>query len=182
MPKFECPHCSQRIDASDELAETNASCPKCGKKITVPKFADSKPLKKLPPLSEEELAKIDDAKLSDQAKLAEKEAKRLKLRENERRRLRDAEPTGMEGEQAHDSSRKFIGAILMFFGIGLLAYFILVFSTTVETEGVKVNNIGLLNAQLSGIIVSIGCSVVGSIFYIGGILEDKLQEYKYKQL
>lgn len=36
MAKFECPHCSQRIDAPDELVGADADCPACGKAITVP--------------------------------------------------------------------------------------------------------------------------------------------------
>ena len=36
MPKFSCPHCSQHIDAPDELAGTNATCPACEGAITVP--------------------------------------------------------------------------------------------------------------------------------------------------
>ena len=36
MAKFECPHCSQKIDAPDDLAGSNADCPACGEAITVP--------------------------------------------------------------------------------------------------------------------------------------------------
>jgi len=43
MAKFECPHCSQRIDAPEELAGTNAECPACGGAITVPNIDPVKP-------------------------------------------------------------------------------------------------------------------------------------------
>ena len=70
MPKFECPHCSQSIDAPDELTGTDANCPTCGGAITVPEIyvapkdlseveASGAPKKKLPPLSEDELAKFN---------------------------------------------------------------------------------------------------------------------------
>lgn len=40
MPKFHCIHCGQRIDAPDQLAGTNASCPTCGGEIVVPDLPD----------------------------------------------------------------------------------------------------------------------------------------------
>jgi hypothetical protein len=36
MPIFECPHCSKRIDAPDDLVGTNDFCPPCGGYICVP--------------------------------------------------------------------------------------------------------------------------------------------------
>ena len=42
MPKFNCPHCTQSIDAPDDLAGANADCPACGKAISVPDIANAK--------------------------------------------------------------------------------------------------------------------------------------------
>lgn len=49
MAKFECPHCSQRIDAPDELAGTNIDCPACGEAITVPTLSQTAEPPPLPP-------------------------------------------------------------------------------------------------------------------------------------
>jgi hypothetical protein len=40
MPKFYCHHCLQHIDAADELAGSQASCPTCGGEIKVPALGD----------------------------------------------------------------------------------------------------------------------------------------------
>lgn len=34
--KFKCPECQTRLEAIDDLAGKNGSCPKCGKSLTVP--------------------------------------------------------------------------------------------------------------------------------------------------
>jgi len=49
MPKFNCPHCSQSIDAPDDLAGAEADCPACEKPITVPDIASTKPKETKPP-------------------------------------------------------------------------------------------------------------------------------------
>ena len=51
MAKFECPHCSQKIDVPDDLAGADAGCPACGEAINVPVSGSEK---QLPALSEEE--------------------------------------------------------------------------------------------------------------------------------
>ena len=59
--KFDCPHCSQSIDAPDELAGTDTNCPTCEGAISVPQ----KPNKKLPRLSEEPLQKKQQRDMED---------------------------------------------------------------------------------------------------------------------
>lgn len=53
--KFHCIHCGQRIEATDEQAGTDATCPACGGAITVPK---SQSKKQLPALSVEQQDKL----------------------------------------------------------------------------------------------------------------------------
>lgn len=49
MAKFECPHCSQKIDAPEELAGTATNCPACGEAITVPALSQKAEPPPLPP-------------------------------------------------------------------------------------------------------------------------------------
>lgn len=42
MPiKFNCPHCQVLLEAGINLAGKNGACPKCGKRIVVPKIASA---------------------------------------------------------------------------------------------------------------------------------------------
>ena len=49
MAKFECPHCSQKIDAPEDLAGTATNCPACGDAITVPALSQKAEPPPLPP-------------------------------------------------------------------------------------------------------------------------------------
>lgn len=66
---------------------------------------------------------------------------------------------------------KGMGLFLITTGFVLGMFFLFIFSTTVE----KVNNIGLLNTKLAGVIASVGIAVMGSIFYTGGIIASKIK-------
>ena len=89
MPKFNCTHCSQSIDAPEELAGTAANCPTCGGAITVP-ASESK--KSLPPLSEEAQHKLtqQDQLVAEMAKEAAATAAEKSKLEAERRILEEA--------------------------------------------------------------------------------------------
>ena len=82
MPKFECPHCSQSIDAPDDLAGADAECPACNAAITVP-ISGSK--RKLPALSD-----VEQHNIEQQQKLASEMAKEAGKLEAERRDIEHA--------------------------------------------------------------------------------------------
>ena len=63
------------------------------------------------------------------------------------------------------------GIALMIAGGILMFFFLFIFSTAVDNT----NNIGLLVTKLSGIVVSVGIAVIGSIFYIGGMIKDEMK-------
>ena len=91
MPKFNCPHCTQSIDAPEELAGTEAECPTCGGAITVPKQVLTEernsppPLppkkKKLPPLSEQQKTNLKEQQAM--AAVIVNEAKKLETQRRE---------------------------------------------------------------------------------------------------
>lgn len=66
---------------------------------------------------------------------------------------------------------KGLGIALMIAGGILMVFFLFIFSTAVG----KTINFGRLNAKLSGIVVSVGIAVIGSIFYIGGVIKDEMK-------
>lgn len=66
---------------------------------------------------------------------------------------------------------KGMGLFLMTTGFVLGIFFLFIFSTAVD----EVNNIGLLNTKLAGVIASVGIAVMGSIFYTGGVIASKIR-------
>lgn len=85
-----------------------------------------------------------------------------------------ADNTNASSGTPEGNGLKSIGGWLMLVGILLGAFFLFIFSTTVK-QSYEVHNIGLLNTKLAGVIVSLGIAVIGSIFYIGGVIKDAMK-------
>lgn len=62
MPNFECPHCSQNIDAPDELAGADADCPACKGAIRVPNSTHTTPKESKPPETKKKIPASTAAK------------------------------------------------------------------------------------------------------------------------
>ena len=66
-----------------------------------------------------------------------------------------------------------IGMALMIGGIVVALGFSFIYDTSVESADMKVNNFGKLSTQSNGIVISMSIAIIGSIFYVGGRLEEK---------
>ena len=99
--KFDCPHCSQNIEAPDEFAGSDAICPTCEGSIRVPQNEASekpqggnqKPNKKLPTLSEDALQKKRkrEEDVNNRMGKAHKDIQRLQQRKRDRHQAREEE-------------------------------------------------------------------------------------------
>ena len=89
--KFDCPHCSQNIDAPDEFAGSDAICPTCEGAFSVPidevsensQVCHNEQTKKLPTLPEEEILRLRNLKV----KVLECERQEAEDRERKANRL-----------------------------------------------------------------------------------------------
>ena len=108
--KFNCPHCSQKIEAPDEFAGTDANCPACRGAVSIPKSESSaassslteadilmatsdKPKKELPPLTDlpQNQAVTPRDTLPTEREIIELEA-RQEMKKEERERLENLSP------------------------------------------------------------------------------------------
>ena len=176
MPKFKCPHCSQSIDAPDDLAGANADCPACGKAISVPDIANAKieDPEIHPPRLPKTMKKTPETAAAKNLKETHHAITEGCQQSDEEGALPWLEDHGVPvsaGEEEKENTHKTEGLVLMVLGALVTFYFLFVFSTA---RG-DVNNLGLLNTKLAGVVASVGAAVIGSILYICGVIEDKMK-------
>lgn len=92
--------------------------------------------------------------------------------------VRAPEGVRQSPQVASGSGVRSLGGFLLVVGLGIVAYFYFVFSTTVDVPAVtfggqsfgggEVNNLGLMNERMIGIVVGIGACLIGTLLWLFG--------------